>query len=249
MFLNLLYASNETSDHLWTNLTASEAFLIIIVVAVAGMIVQMRLRSVMAKYSNEQLPAGLTGAQIAAKMLAENNIHDVKIVHKGGFLTDYYDPRNKTVNLSDEIYNGSSITAAAVACHECGHAIQHAVGYGPLQLRTALVPVVNVSSRLATWVVIGGLIMTATAGSEIICWIGVGLMCMSALFSIVTLPVEYNASNRALAWLESSNTLAEKEMQGATVALRWAARTYLVAALSAIASILYYIALINGRRR
>lgn len=249
MLLNLLYASDEMRTHLMQNLTTSEAFFMIIVVAVAGMIVQWRLRSVMTKYSKVQLPAGLTGAQIAEKMLAAYNIHDVKVISTRGFLTDHFDPRNKTVNLSDEIYHGTSITAAAVACHECGHAVQHATGYAPLRMRTALVPLVNVSSRLATWIVILGLIMTASSGSQILCWVGVGLMCMSALFSIITLPVEYNASDRALAWLQSSGTLSASEMAGAKISLRWAARTYLVAALSAIASILYYVALINGRRK
>lgn len=249
MFLNLLYSSVETGDELLSNLTTSQAFLMIIVVAVAGMIVQWRLRSVVSKYSKVALPAGLTGAQIAEKMLADHRIYDVKVVHTGGFLTDHFDPRNKTVNLSDDVYNGRSITAAAIACHECGHAVQHAMGYAPLQMRSALVPLVNFSSRLATWVVLAGLIMTASSGSEVVCWIGVGLMCMSALFSIITLPVEYNASDRALAWLQSSGTLSRTEMEGAKISLRWAARTYLVAALSAIASILYYVALINGRRR
>lgn len=249
MFLNLLYSSVETGDELLSNLTTSQAFLMIIVVAVAGMIVQWRLRSVVSKYSKVALPAGLTGAQIAEKMLADHRIYDVKVVHTGGFLTDHFDPRNKTVNLSDDVYNGRSITAAAIACHECGHAVQHAMGYAPLQMRSALVPLVNFSSRLATWVVLAGLIMTASSGSEVVCWIGVGLMCMSALFSIITLPVEYNASDRALAWLQSSGTLSRGEMEGAKISLRWAARTYLVAALSAIASILYYVALINGRRR
>ena len=249
MLLNLLYASSEARNQLMQNLTTSEAFSMIIVVAVVGMIVQWRLRSVMTEYSKVELPAGLTGAQIAERMLAEHNIHDVRVVSTNGFLSDHYDPRNKTVNLSAEIYHGRSITAAAVACHECGHAVQHATGYAPLQMRSALVPLVNVSSRLATWVVILGLIMTASSGSQIICWIGVGLMCMSALFSIITLPVEYNASDRALAWLQSSGTLSPSEMKGAKISLRWAARTYLVAALSAIASILYYVALINGRRK
>ena len=249
MLLNLLYASGEARNQLMQNLTTSESFFMIIVVAVVGMIVQWRLRSVMAENAKVQLPAGLTGAQIAEKMLAEHNIHDVRVISTNGFLSDHYDPRNKTVNLSQEIYHGRSITAAAVACHECGHSVQHATGYAPLQMRSALVPLVNVSSRLATWVVILGLIMTASSGSQIICWIGVGLMCMSALFSIITLPVEYNASDRALAWLQSSRTLSESEMKGAKISLRWAARTYLVAALSAIASILYYVALINGRRK
>ena len=221
----------------------------VIIVGVAGMIVQWRLRSVMSKYSQEPLPGGMTGAEIAERMLHDNGINDVRITHTGGYLTDHYNPATKTVNLSDEIYHGRSITAAAVACHECGHAIQHARGYAPLRMRSALVPLVNISARMATWLVILGLIMTASSGSQTMCWVGVGLMCVSALFSIITLPVEYNASNRALAWLEDRGVLADEELKGAKISLRWAARTYLVAALSAIASILYYVALINGRRR
>jgi Zn-dependent membrane protease YugP len=172
----------------------------------------------------------------------------VRVTHTGGYLTDHYDPRNKTVNLSDDVYDGRSISAAAIACHECGHALQHAFGYGPLRMRSALVPVVQISSTISTWLVMAGLIMTAWSGSQALCWVGVGLMCLSALFSIITLAVEYNASNRALEWLESSGMLIGKELRGAKISLRWAARTYLVAALSAIASILYYVALINRRR-
>lgn len=249
MFLNLLYSSYEGQSQFLSNLTASEAFLMVIIVGVAGMIVQMRLRSVVSKYSEVPMPTGLSGAEIAEKMLRYNGINDVSVTHTGGYLTDHYDPRNKTVNLSEGVYYGRSITAAAIACHECGHAIQHAHGYAPLKMRSALVPLVNISARMATWFVILGLIMTASSGSQTMCWIGVGLMCVSALFSIITLPVEYNASNRALAWLESSGLLFGEELEGAKISLRWAARTYLVAALSAIASILYYVAMINGRRR
>jgi Zn-dependent membrane protease YugP len=153
-----------------------------------------------------------------------------------------------TVNLSDSVYSSRSIAAAAVACHECGHAIQHAQGYAPLVMRSALVPMVNFSSRIATWVIIAGIAMMASGMGTMVCWIGIGLIAMSALFSIVTLPVEYNASARALAWLESSRTLQGVEVQQAKESLRWAARTYLVAALSAIATVLYYITLITGRR-
>lgn len=248
MFLNLLYASGEAQSQLMTNLTTSEAFLMVIVVAVVGMVVQWRLRSVMSMYSEVPMPSGLTGAEVAEKMLRDNGITDVKVTHTGGFLSDHYDPRNKTVNLSDGVYNSCSIAAAAVACHECGHALQHAQSYAPLKMRSALVPLVSFASRAATWIVIIGLIMTASSGSQLLCWVGVGLMCVSALFSIITLPVEYNASNRALKWLEHSGLLFGNQLNGAKTALRWAARTYLVAALSAIASILYYVALINRRR-
>ena len=249
MFLNLLQASYEGQGFALSNLTTSEAFMMVIVVGIAGLIVQWRLRSVVSKYSKEPMPGGYTGAEIAQKMLRENGVTDVSVVHTGGYLTDHFNPLTKTVNLSDEVYYGRSITAAAIACHECGHAVQHAMGYAPLKMRSALVPLVNISAQAASWLVIIGLIMTASSGSQMMCWIGVGLMCISALFSIITLPVEYNASDRALAWLEQSGLLVGDEMKGAKISLRWAARTYLVAALSAIASILYYVALINGRRR
>ena len=249
MFLSLLQASYEGQSQFMTNLTTSEAFLMVIVVGIAGFIVQMRLRSVVAKYSKEPLPGGMTGAEIAERMLRDNGVKGVTITHTGGYLSDHFNPVTMTVNLSDDVYYGRSITAAAIACHECGHAVQHAQGYAPLRMRSALVPLVQFSSTASTWLIIIGLIMTASSGSQMLCWIGVGLMCVSALFSIITLPVEYNASDRALAWLEQSRVLVSDELEGAKISLRWAARTYLVAALSAIASILYYVALINGRRR
>ena len=249
MFLNLLQASYEGQSQFMTNLTTSEAFLMVIVVGIAGFIVQMRLRSVVAKYSKEPLPGGMTGAEIAERMLRDNGVKGVTITHTGGYLSDHFNPATMTVNLSDDVDYGRSITAAAIACHECGHAVQHAQGYAPLRMRSALVPLVQFSSTASTWLIIIGLIMTASSGSQMLCWIGVGLMCVSALFSIITLPVEYNASDRALAWLEQSRVLVSDELEGAKISLRWAARTYLVAALSAIASILYYVALINGRRR
>lgn len=244
----LLQSYYGESSSLLSNLTTSEAFFLIIIIAVAGMVVQARLRTVFNKYSNVGLSNGMTGAEIAAKMLRDHNIHNVRITQVDGELTDHYNPATLTVNLSKSVYSSRSIAAAAVACHECGHAIQHAEGYAPLQLRSSLVPIVNFSSRAAQWIIVLGLIMMSTSGNATVCWIGVGMIAMSAIFSIVTLPVEYNASDRALAWLESSRTLRAEEMEGARTSLRWAARTYLVAALSAIASLLYYIALINNRR-
>ena len=249
MITTLLLSGNYTEQSaLLTNLTTSEAFYLTIIIAVVGMLVQARLKSVFNKYSNVAISNGMTGAEIAEKMLRDHNIHDVRVTHVRGELTDHYNPATHTVNLSDAVYSSRSIAAAAVACHECGHAIQHAKGYAPLQLRSALVPVVNFSSRMAQWIIILGLIMMSVSGSATVCWIGVGMIAMSAIFSIVTLPVEYNASDRALEWLEASRTLRLDEMDGAKISLRWAARTYLVAALSAIASLLYYIALINNRR-
>ena len=249
MITTLLLSGNYGEQSaLLTNLTTSEAFFITIVIAVVGMIVQFRLKSVFNKYSKVFISNGMTGAEIAEKMLRDHNIYNVRVTHVGGQLTDHYNPGTLTVNLSDAVYSSRSIAAAAVACHECGHAIQHAEGYAPLKLRSARVPVVNFSASLAQWVIILGLIMMSVSGNSIVCWIGVGMIAMSAIFSIVTLPVEYNASDRALEWLQSTRTLQTDEMDGAKISLRWAARTYLVAALSAIASLLYYIALINNRR-
>ncbi len=245
----MLAADYAGGNQVISNFTTSEAFLLIIIIAVAGYIVQARLQSVFAKYSKVALPDGMTGAEIAERMLRENNIHNVRVTHVAGHLTDHFNPQTMTVNLSDSVYSGRSVSAAAVACHECGHAVQHAQGYAPLAMRSALVPVVSFSSRAAIWVIMLGLIMTASSSSDIVCWIGIGMIAMSALFSVITLPVEYNASARALEWLERSRTLSGAQLDGAKVALRWAARTYLVAALSAIASVLYYVALVSNRRR
>ena len=197
------------------------SWILIIVIGIVGWIVQARLQSVFAKYARVPFPGGLTGAEVAEKMLP--------------------------VNLSDSVYASRSVAAAAVAAHECGHAVQHARGYAPLELRSQLVPIVNFSARAATFVLIAGMILLATTDNAWVCWIGVGLIAVSALFSIVTLPVEYNASERALAWLESSRTMQGAELAQAREALTWAARTYLVAALSAIATVLYYAMLILGR--
>lgn len=223
-------------------------FLLILAIGVAGYLVQARLQSVFRKYSKVQFPGGLTGAQVAEKMLRDNNIHNVKVTHVKGHLTDHFNPQTMTVNLSDSVYSSTSVAAAAVAAHECGHAVQHARDYAPLTLRSQLVPVVQFASSAATWVIILGLVILASTQNELICWIGVGLIALSALFSLITLPVEYNASARALEWLETSRTMQGAQLVQAREALNWAARTYLVAALSAIASVLYYVFLILGRR-
>lgn len=222
-------------------------FLLMIVIGIVGWIVQARLQSVFKKYSEVPFPGNLTGAEVAEKMLRDNNIRNVKVTHVAGALTDHFNPQNMTVNLSDSVYSSRSIAAAAVACHECGHAVQHAQGYAPLAMRSALVPIVSFSSRIATWVIIAGIALLAATNNAVVCWIGIALIAMSAIFSIVTLPVEYNASQRALEWLESSRTLQGAQLSYAREALRWAARTYLVAALSAIATVLYYVSLISRR--
>ncbi len=224
-------------------------FFLIIAIGIVGYIVQARRQSVFTKYSKVQFPGGLTGAEVAEKMLRDNNIHNVKVTHVGGHLTDHFNPQTMTVNLSDSVYSSSSVAAAAVAAHECGHAVQHARGYAPLALRSQLVPVVQFASSSAMWVILLGLVILATTQNELLCWIGVGMIAMSALFSLITLPVEYNASARALEWLQTSRTMEGAQLAQAREALSWAARTYLVAALSAIASVLYYVLLILGGRR
>ena len=224
--------------------STSGSIFLMVVIGVIGYIVQARLQHVFAKYSQVPFPGNMTGAEVAEKMLRDHNIHNVKITHVGGMLTDHFNPRNMTVNLSDSVYSSRSIAAAAVACHECGHAIQHAQGYAPLVLRSALV---QFASSMATWVILLGIAMMAFSGSTTVCWIGIAMISMSAIFSIVTLPVEYNASARAIEWLQSSRTLQGVELKYARESLRWAARTYLVAALSAIATVLYYVSLVSRR--
>ncbi|MBE6200645.1 MAG: zinc metallopeptidase [Tidjanibacter sp.] len=214
-------------------------YLLFIVIGVVGMIVQARLQSVFKKYSRVRFANGLTGREVAEKMLRDNGIYDVKVVSTRGHLTDHYNPSTRTVNLSESVYGSNSVAAAAVAAHECGHAVQHACGYAPLRLRSALVPIVQVSSSLSTWVILIGIVMLNSFPA--LFWLGIAMVAASALFSIITLPVEYNASQRALAWLTESGTLMAGEEQGAEVSLRWAARTYLVAALSAIATLIYYL--------
>ena len=214
-------------------------FLLIIIIGVVGIIVQMKLQSVFKKYSQVMFPGGLTGREVAEKMLHDNGIYDVKVTSTRGHLTDHYNPATKTVNLSESVYDSNSVAAAAVAAHECGHAVQHASGYAPLKLRSMLVPVVSFSAMWSTWVIIAGILVMNTFPA--LFWVGICMIALSALFSIVTLPVEYNASARALNWLKSSYTLEGVQLAQARESLAWAARTYLVAALSAIATLIYYL--------
>ena len=241
-----LYAESAAARY---SAATTGMFILIIAIGVIGFLVQARLQSVFKRYSKVQFPGGLTGAEVAEKMLRDNNIHNVKVTHVGGHLTDHFNPQTMTVNLSDAVYSSTSVAAAAVAAHECGHAVQHARGYAPLVLRSQLVPVVQFASSAATWVIILGLVILASTRNELLCWIGVGMIAVSALFSIITLPVEYNASARALEWLQVSRTMQGAQLAQAKEVLSWAARTYLVAALSAIASVLYYVLLILGGRR
>ena len=214
---------------------------LVIGISIVGLLVQWKLKSVFAKYSKVMSPGELTGAQIAQKMLNDNGIYDVSVTCVKGQLTDHYNPSKKTVNLSEVVFNMSSVSAAAVAAHECGHAVQHKVGYAPLRLRSALVPVVNISSQLSMIVIIIGLLIINIFPA--LFWVGIAMFALVFLFSVITLPVEFNASRRALAWLQSSNSLGETELAQAKEALRWAASTYVVAALSSLASLLYYIGL------
>ncbi len=218
---------------------------LVIIIGIAGMIVQGKLQSVFSKYSRVRLRSGLTGREIAEKMLRDNGIYDVRVTSTSGHLTDHFDPRNKTVNLSESVYASDSIAAAAVACHECGHAVQHARGYAPLTLRSQLVPVISFTSRYSTWVIVLGILTIRSFPA--LFWVGIAMVAASAIFSLVTLPVEYNASARALEWLRVSHTLDTVQLGQARIALRWAARTYLVAALSAIATLLYYLSIARNR--
>lgn len=213
---------------------------------IISLIIQGVLNSRFNKYSKEYLASGLTGRDVAEKMLHENGIYDVKVTCIAGRLTDHYNPTNKTLNLSNEVYNGSSVASAAVAAHECGHAVQHAEAYSWLKLRTAMVPAVMYGGNFSTWLIIIGLLLyglseTFSGIGFGIAVVGVVLFSLTTLFAFVTLPVEFNASHRALVWLESSNIVSGIQHEQAKDALKWAARTYVVAALASLANLLYYI--------
>ena len=225
-------------------------YLILGAFALISWLVSSTLKRKFATYSKIHLRNGLSGAEIAKKMLLDHGIKDVKVVSTPGRLTDHYDPRNKTVNLSEAVYNQRNAAAAAVSAHECGHAVQHAQAYSWLQLRSTLVPAVNISSKLSMWLIFGGLILGFGAGLGLGYWVvvaGFGLMAVATVFSFVTLPVEYDASNRALAWLKNKNMLSQEEYKGAEDALKWAARTYLVAALGSLATLVFWAFQIFGR--
>lgn len=219
------------------------------VIFIVSMIVQRQLKSKFEKYSHTRLSNGMSGKEIAEKMLRDNGITDVQVISTPGMLTDHYNPENKTVNLSEGVYNQRSTAAAAVAAHECGHAVQHAVGYSMLQLRSKLVPVVSISSHLLQWVLLAGIAIMAFSGNTIVLGIGIGLFALTTLFAFVTLPVEYDASNRALAWLENDRIVRPEEYGECKDALTWAARTYLVAALGSLAQLLYFLMILFGNRR
>lgn len=215
-----------------------------------GMLVQFRLKSKFAEYGKVPTSTGLSGKEIAMKMLKDNGIYDVEVVSVSGFLSDHYDPTKKTVNLSPDVYEGRNVSAAAVAAHECGHAVQHATAYSMLQLRSKLVPVTQISTNLSQWVILAGLgVMGFGGGNQTILLIGIILFSVSTLFSVITLPVEFDASARALKWLDTANITRVDEHEKAKDALKWAALTYVVAALSSIAMLVYYIMIYSGRSR
>lgn len=219
------------------------------VIMLGSMIVQWRFKSKFNKYSQIPLSTGLTGQEVAVKMLHENGIYDVKVISVNGKLTDHYNPQDRTVNLSPDVYSGRSIAAAAVAAHECGHAVQHAKAYSWLQFRSAMVPMVSVASNMVQWLLMIGILVMAFSGNIWVLAVGVAAFALTTIFSFVTLPVEFDASNRALVWLNTSGiTTSRNEHDGAKDALKWAAMTYVVAALSSLAMLLYYASLLLGRR-
>ncbi len=220
-------------------------WIIMLIIMVLSLLVQQMLQSRFTKYSQVPTANGMTGAEVAEKMLRDHGIHDVKVVPTRGTLTDHFNPATKTVALSEIVYGSRSVAAAAVAAHECGHAVQHATGYAFIQLRSALVPVVSFASNIVQWVLLAGVIFINVFPSLI--WIGIGLFALTTLFSFVTLPVEVNASSRAVAWLSQAGITDDRTRPMAIDALKWAAYTYVVAALGSLATLLYYIGLARGR--
>ncbi|MBO6172575.1 MAG: zinc metallopeptidase [Bacteroidales bacterium] len=220
-------------------------WIIMILVMILSFIVQTMLKSRFAKYSKVPTTTGLTGAEVARKMLLDNGITDVQVTCIPGQLTDHYNPQTKTVNLSEAVYGQRSVAAAAVAAHECGHVIQHATGYAPLKLRSAMVPMVSFSNNIVQWVLLAGIMIVQVTPALL--WLGIALFAFSTLFSIVTLPVEVNASQRAVNWLESAGITNYETRPMAIDALRWAAYTYIIAAIGSLATLLYYIGIADRR--
>ena len=222
------------------------SYLILILVMGVSFYIQWRLKSKFEEYSQVGLSNGMSGKEIAETMLRESGIYDVRVLSVDGRLTDHYNPQDKTVNLSPDVYHGRSVAAAAIASHECGHAVQHATAYKWLQFRSQMVPFLSISSQYMQWIILGGILLLNT--SAIPLTIGVALFAVTTLFSFITLPVEYDASNRALAWIKSNRIVNEREYVMSADALKWAARTYLVAAIGSLATLLYYIGILMGRR-
>jgi Zn-dependent membrane protease YugP len=215
-------------------------------IMLASWLVSNQLKNKFETYSKLHLQNGMSGAEIAEKMLADHGITDVRVISTPGQLTDHYNPADKTVNLSEGVYNQRNAAAAAVAAHECGHAVQHAVAYSMLTLRSQLVPIVSVASNYVQWVLLAGILMVRTFPQLLL--IGILLFAATTIFSIITLPVEYDASNRALAWLEKSQVVTAQEHEGAADALKWAARTYVVAAIGSVGTLIYYVMIYLNRK-
>ncbi len=227
-------------------------YLILLVpILLLSMFVQWRFRNKFSKYAEMQLSSGFSGREVAEKMLHDNGIYNVSVVNSEGQMTDHYNPANRTVNLSTDVYHGRSVAAAAVAAHECGHAVQHAKNYSWLQFRSNMVPVVSISSNLLQWVLLIGVLLVGFTGNPIVLGIGVLGLAVITMFSIITLPVEFDASNRALLWLKNNQSVMQtaEENTQAKDALWWAAMTYVVAALGALANLLYYASMLFGRSR
>lgn len=239
----LLLAQVQSSGPLGISMTY---WLIIGGTFLASILISGTLKRRFAEYS--RIPIAFTGAQVAERMLRENGIHDVKVISTPGRLTDHYNPANKTVNLSEGVYHGNSVAAAAVAAHECGHAVQHQKAYAWLQLRSKMVPAVQFSSQMMNILMIAALLGLGMMGSPMLLWIWVGLLGVITLFSLVTLPVEFDASKRALAWLDRSGTTVSMEHDKARKALFWAAMTYVAAAIGSLAQLAYYLYILLGRR-
>ena len=221
-------------------------WILIIAIMGASWFVSNRLQSKFDKYSKLHLQNGMSGAEIAEKMLADHGIRNVRVISTPGRLTDHYNPADKTVNLSEAVYNQRNAAAAAVAAHEVGHAVQHATAYSWLTMRSKLVPVVNVASRFVQWILLAGILMVNTFPQLLL--VGIVIFSATTLFSVITLPVEYDASNRALAWLENKRMVNQEELAGSKDALKWAARTYVVAAIGSIGTLLYYVMIYMNRK-
>ena len=216
-----------------------------IIIMILSFLVQQTLQSRFNKYSKVGLPNGMSGAEVAQKMLRDHGIYDVKVVPARGMLTDHFNPQTKTVALSEGVYSSRSVAAAAIAAHECGHAVQHAYGYAPLKMRTALVPAVSFASNTVQWILLAGVIFFQAFPGLL--WFGIALFAITTLFSFITLPVEINASARAIGWLNKSGITDSHTSPMAIDALKWAAYTYVIAALSSLATLLYYIGIARSR--
>ena len=240
VFCIYLHPQHELTKSLSMNI-----WIIMILIMVLSLLVQQMLQSRFHKYSQVATANGMTGAEVAQKMLQDHGIYDVKVVPTRGILTDHFNPQTKTVALSEGVYSSRSVAAAAVAAHECGHAVQHALGYGPLKMRSALVPVVNFASNIVQWVILAGIIFINTFPGLL--WFGIALFATTTLFSFITLPVEINASSRAISWLSNTGVTDYQTRPMAVDALKWAAYTYVIAALGSLATLLYYIGIARNR--